>query len=122
MSQEEFGRLLGRSRDQIKRLESGQMEASISFSVQLENLSGIPVKQLYSTLVPDHLLNKYPLPQEVDPETMQEPPETPKYKKLPPSIDVNDLLKAISDLKNSVEKLTDRVDRLEQGKNKDETN
>lgn len=116
MNQEEFGRLFGRSRDQIKRLESGQMEASISFAVRLEELSGIAVKQLFATLVPEHILKTYPLPPEAEPETMQEPTEAPKYGKSPTNVDVNELLKAISDLKNTVEKLTERIDRLEESR------
>ena len=120
MNQEEFGRLFGRSRDQIKRLESGQMEASISFAVRLEELSGITVKQLFATLVPEHILKTYPLPPEAEPETMQEPPEeAPKYRKPPATVDVNELLKAISELKNMVKKLTERINRLEEDKDKD---
>lgn len=116
MNQEEFGALLGLSRDQVKRLENGQMEASISVAVKVERLVGIPVKRLFDEPVPDAELPALPYPASTI-DMVSEPDELPEYgKKANPNPDFQELLKLVLEIKETLKKQEERIAELEKKK------
>lgn len=116
MNQDEFGAQLGLSRDQVKRLENGQMEASISIAVKVEELVGIPVKRLFEEPIPDVELPVLPyLPTSVD--LAREPDEVPGYGKKPnPGPDFQELLQLVLEIKETLKKQEERIAELERKK------
>jgi transcriptional regulator with XRE-family HTH domain len=116
MNQEDFGELLGLSRDQVKRLENGKMEAGISIAVKVEELVGIPVKRLFEAPIPDAELPTFPNETSTS-AVAREPDELPEYrKKANPNPDFQELLKLVLEIKETLQQQGKRIAELEKKK------
>lgn len=116
MNQEDFGELLGLSRDQVKRLENGKMEAGISIAVKVEELVGIPVKRLFEAPIPDAELPAFPNETSTS-AVAREPDELPEYrKKANPNPDFQELLKLVLEIKETLQQQGKRIAELEKKK------